>query len=69
MPASAQKTIAMADASEMEFVFGQPPRPQTEHIGGGEKALEAFRVQSRPVLIFPRFLVHVFSVPCVYFDS
>lgn len=40
---------------------GWPIRMRLQHIGGGEKALEAFRVQNWPVLIFAGLLVHVFS--------
>jgi hypothetical protein len=40
-----------------------------QYIGGGEKALEALRVQNRPALIFAGLLVHVLSVLRVYYDQ
>ena len=40
-----------------------------QYIGGGEKALEALRVQNRPALVFAGLLVHVLSVLRVYYDQ
>jgi hypothetical protein len=33
-----------------------------QYIGGSEKALEAFRVQYRPVLVFAGHFVHAFDI-------
>lgn len=34
-----------------------------QYVGGSEKALEAFCVQNRPVLVFAGHFVHAFDFP------
>ena len=55
--------------TRIHWLQGKPIRMRLQYIGGGEKALEAFRVQNRPALIFAGLLVHVSSVLRVYYDQ